>query len=327
MKTYKGKWENATNYPPIGCINNEWLAWEFIRRNDEYAKEVEEMVKFLETEEYSKGFKLNSESILDGVVCYPQANPGETAKQFYKRTKLEKIKRRRIEKPANTFANKWGLKKPVSPDTKYESGLVEFEKSHVRLKRTKEFKAENIALILHPNEIAARFRLDLPIPKQIEQAKNMLMLEASEYDERQKLLTENEKKTFVANAYTQLTQTVFDNASFWLRSFDASKLQKKKTNNPKARQELESGVGLQTEMFNNEINLLNIVKSKKKIALLKPTKVKAFVGMAEDYIYGKKFQKLLYVESNPIQVKKTAKKNELFNWPTPFKSDNESSSL
>jgi hypothetical protein len=329
MKPYSGDWKNAEDYPPIGCTNSELLAWEFIRRNVEYAKEVEVMAKFLETEEYSKGFKLNSKSILDGVVCYPEARPGETAEQFYKRNSIKRIKRRRIVKPANTFTSKWGLKKPVPPETKFESGLVKFEKSHVRLKRTQEFKTENFRLTLHPNEIAARFRLDLPISKQLKQVKHMLVLEASEYDQRHKMLSDEEKTTYVANANNEHTKSVFANANYWLRCFDASNRPIKGTNNPVARRELEDGNSLRLKVFNAEIELLNAEKSEKKIKLKKLSlaKVKGFQGLAHDYIYGKKFQKLLYGESNPLQAETDIQKNELDNWIRSINSDNESPSL
>lgn len=308
MKAFKADWNNPTDYPRIGCIDSERLAWEFIRRNDDYAKEVEGMARFLANEEFYKGIKKDSLSVLDGVVCYPEAKPGETAQEFHKRINQEKIKRWRIEKPANTFANKWGLKKPVSPDTNYDSKLVVFEKAHLKLKRTEDFKFKTITLTLHPNEITARFRLDLPIPKQIKHVTQMLMLEAHAYDERLKKLTDDEKKEYVSLANTEHTQTIFQNAGFWLRSFDASKERSEPTNNSDAKRELDNGNGLKRKTFNKEISLENVdLPTESQFKKLSLSMVKRFQKLAEDYIQGRKFQNLLYGESRILRKKKTVK--------------------
>ena len=308
MKAFSSDWKNPADYPPIGCINSEWLAWEFIRRNHDYAKEVEGMAKFLANEEFYKGIKKDSLSVLDGVVCYPEAKLGETAQEFHKRISQEKIKRWRIEKPANTFANKWGLKKPVSPDTKYDSKVVVFQKAQLGLITTENFKYKSFALVLHPNEIAARFRLDLPIAKQIKHVTQKLMLEALDFEERLKKLTDDEKTEYISIANTEHTQTVFQNAGFWLRTFDASKERPEQTKNPDARLELDAGNGLRRKMFNKEIDLANVdLPADSHFKKLSLSMVKKFQKLAEDYIQGRKFQNLLYGESRILRKKKTVK--------------------
>ena len=325
MKPYRGDWKNAEDYPPIGCSDHERLAWEFIRRNANYAKEVERMAPFLESEEYTKGFKLNSESILDGVVCWPQAQPGETAKQFYERMRIAKVKNSRIDRPANTFHNTWSLKRPVPPETEYESGQVEFYSSNVGIFRNEEFKPRNVRLMLHPNEVAVRFRLDLPLTKQLSDAKRKLKDELQDYKSCQKILTK-EQKTYVSIENKLLTQTVFENAHYWLRCFDADQLPKTKNKNLKSWNMDESGPEAQKTQFNAEIKQFNAenIREKKRDPLELGT-IKGYLTLAEKYISSKQFHLMFKVEKKRMPAKKRGQKNELLDWPPPLKSDNESS--
>jgi hypothetical protein len=336
MKPYCGDWKNAKDYPPIRCFDSNWLAWEFIRRNSAYAKEVALMAPLIKSEEFSKGFKRDSKSLLDGVVCYPEAKPNETVQEFYKRTSLEKIKRRRIVKPEITFQRRWQLKKPISPDTEYASGLVEFDLSNVRLVRNDEFKTKNFALILHPNEAAVRFSLDLPLANQIKEATQKLRVEILEYAKIQKSLSIEEQKIFGSNANKNLKKDVFENAHYWLRCYDASIKQKLKPVEPKAmtakskgKRELENGPNHRLRVFKEEIeqfkaaNMEMLNKERGKFLdekRLEDGTLKGYLRAVKLFINKKKFQKLMHDDVKAYQIKSLSPY-----WPSPINSDNETS--
>ena len=80
MAVFRANWRNPSEYPPPGCEDHAWLAWEFIRRHPDYAAHAQQMLRLVEKERYGRRPSRKSHCCLDGVECWPAANKGETAK-------------------------------------------------------------------------------------------------------------------------------------------------------------------------------------------------------------------------------------------------------
>ena len=161
MAVFKANWRNPSEYPPPGCEDHAWLAWEFIRRHPDYAEHAQQMLRLVEKERYDRRPSRKSHCSLDGVECWPAANKGETAKAYFDRMKQEGIARARVDKPSNTFANRWFMTDPVPAETPYSSGSIRFTPFEVRGKRHEVLATKSFSLFIYPNEMAMRFRLDI----------------------------------------------------------------------------------------------------------------------------------------------------------------------
>lgn len=68
--------------------------------------------------------------------------------------------RARVDKPSNTFANRWFMSDPISAATPYSSGSIRFTPFEIRGKRHEVLATKSFSLFIYPNEMAMRFRLD-----------------------------------------------------------------------------------------------------------------------------------------------------------------------
>lgn len=300
FKPFKADWKDASQYPPVDCQDPHRIAWEFVRRNPDYAVHAQQMLKLVESQEYETGIKRKSLSILDGVECWPAALAGETAKDYYARIKVVDIKRPRIDKPCNSFANRWALKTPVDPSLqKYSDQQVVFIKHEVKIKRHKQLETKAFSLFIYPNEIAARFRLDLPIKPQTDIAFKKLEAIVKEYSKQVGTAPEKLKAQLASIANRELADDVLGKAHYILRSYDASKerrvFQSDKDNNKRA---FKSGPKEQTKAFNVHNKSLG-----QQIFLV--AKVKEFPKQAAAFIEGKKFLLLLWPQAPKRSTKKT----------------------
>jgi hypothetical protein len=285
MKPYRAGWRNPKEYN-LGCATNYKLAWEFLRRHSGYALHAEKMLRLVNTGEYLSGIKRNSESLLDGVECWPGANSGETAKQYFARMKSEN-KQGRIDQPHNTFKNQWSLEVPICPSTEYSEHKVRFVPHSVKLKRHDQLKTKSFKLFLYPNEAAVRFRLDLPIPNQVKIAKAQLTLAARAYAEAIKAVTEEIKRWAVTNANKELPQIVYENAHYWLRCYDAEQEVKVRVTDARRKRAYKSGPSAQMALFNKE------KRENKETDFLEEDGITSFLNLARAFIEGKKFLLLL----------------------------------
>jgi hypothetical protein len=290
-KPFKADWKNPSLYPPVGCQDPHRIAWEFVRRHPDYANHAAQMCLLVQSGEYETGIKRNSPSVLDGVECWPTAKPSETAIDYFARMKKNKIKRPRIDKPCNSFANRWALKTPVDPDLEnYSPEQVVFIKHDVKIKRHEQLETKAFRLFIYANEIAVRFRLDLRIGPQIRIAKEKLNAKAKEYSTYVSAVPEELRYQYTSIAKKELPQDILDRAHYILRSYDARKKSKASlSNTDKNKRAIDSGTEEQLKLFNAERKNL----SQK---YFQNGKVKEFHVQAADYIEGKKFLLLLWQE-------------------------------
>lgn len=294
-------WRCKDAYPPLGCEDRHRLAWEFVRRNSDYAVHAQQMLQLLQVGEYETGIKRKSASVLDGVECWPAAKAGETAKQYFERMKESNVKRPRIDKPRNTFVNRWSLLLPVPPDQAYDPKKVQFQNHEIKVKKHQNLLTKQFHLFLYPNEIAVRFRLDLPIPAQLAMAEKRLeeyrITYARELKSRFALQWDDVSKK-------QITDDALNRAHYWLRCYDAKREPKKTTGDPKRKRALKSGAQEQVAQFNAEM------KSAGRNAFLQPTSLKSFVEQATDFIEKGKFL-LLLLPQPKRQSKKSRSSRDL----------------
>jgi Family of unknown function (DUF6499) len=277
-------WRDMNAYPPLGCGDRHRLAWEFVRRNRDYAVHVRQMSHLVQTGEYEAGIKRKSTSVLDGVECWPPAEVGEIARNYFQRMKAENVKRPRIDKPRNTFVNRWGILFPVSPDQAYDKEAVKFQNHEVKIKKHEQLLTRQFHLFLYPNEIAVRFRLDLPIPVQLSMAEKRLKAYRVAYA--------NELKSKPLSPWDDvskktITDEALNRAHYWLRSYDAKHESKKKIDDPKRRRALRSGPKEQVAQFNKEI------RDAGRKDFLEPVSLKSLIDQATDYIEMGKYLLLL----------------------------------
>ena len=220
---FRANWRDRKEYPPPDCNDMAMLAWEFLRRNKKYAQHVQQML-VLPSGEYEKGLTVRGNASLDGMVCTPLAKPGETVKQFRKRVATEtggKTKGK-IENPQLTFMNRWMLEQPVRVEHPYDADVIQFVPNVVKVYRHQKPIARRVRLMMYPNEMAVRYRLDLPLQPQIKKAKQMLSKAVKRFNDAAKQST-NEKNDdgLVSNAKSRNKDFVGLDAHFWLRAFDA----------------------------------------------------------------------------------------------------------
>lgn len=292
FKPYKADWKDASQFPPVDCQDPHRIAWEFVRRHPNYAAHAQQMLKLVDSQEYETGIKRKSLSILDGVECWPAALAGETAKDYYARMKVNGIKRPRIDKPCNSFANRWALKAPVDPAVEeYSNQQIAFIQHEVKIKRHKQLATKAFSLFIYPNEIAARFRLDLPIKPQIDMASKKLEAMAKEYSKQVGTAPEKLKAQLASIANKELAKNVFSKAHYILRSYDASKeRQVLLSNKDRNKRALLSGPKEQTKAFNAHNKSLGK-------PILMTANVKEFPKQAAAFIEGKKFLLLLWPQA------------------------------
>lgn len=195
MKPYIADWRKAEQYPSLGCEVADRLAWEFLRRNKHYAEHVVQMYALADNE-FQGGLKKSSMSKLIGLECWPPAEPDETAIDYFARTTdKSKGKKGRIDKPCNTFINKWSLATPVAVTTEYDPRVIRFLPHKVGLKRHDDLQSKNFNLFLYPNEVAIRFRLDMRWKPQMAAAERRFIAAAEAYELALKGLKEPAPKT------------------------------------------------------------------------------------------------------------------------------------
>jgi hypothetical protein len=218
---FRADWRNPAEYPPPDCDDMARLAWEFLRRNALYAQHVAQMVA-LPPGEYDKGLTAKGNACLDGMVCTPQAKPGETVRQYRKRVATESSgkKKGNIAKPQQTFRNLWLLEKPVPIDSPYDANEVQFVRDIVKMYRHKTLVGRRGGVMLHHNEALVRIRLDLPISFQLRAASPKLNKAAKQFAEEVERLDDG---NLVSNANSRNKNTIRDGAHYWLRAYDASK--------------------------------------------------------------------------------------------------------
>lgn len=220
---FSADWREPKEYPPPDCIDMAWLAWEFLRRNNNYAQHVQQMLA-LPSIEFEKGLTARGNASLDGMVCTPPAKPGENVKQFRRRVATEtsgktKVK---IEKPQLTFINQWMLEQPVPVEHPYDPDVIQFVPNVVKVYRHQEPIGRRVRLMMYANEMAVRYRLDLPLQVQLKKAKQMLGRAVKRFDDVAKQSTNGKKDHgLVSNAKSRNKDSVGLDAHFWLRAFDA----------------------------------------------------------------------------------------------------------
>jgi hypothetical protein len=136
IKPYPGNWCDAGQYPEFGSKDYERLAWEFIRRNREYAK-LMTVFSRLSKEEYQDGIKKDSDTCLDELECVPKAKAGETAREYHARMKKSN-KKGRILRPQSILKSRWYMEPPklLLPDEPYDLLKTNFV-THVVARRIK----------------------------------------------------------------------------------------------------------------------------------------------------------------------------------------------
>lgn len=280
-------WKDSSQYPAPNCKDAKKLAWEFLRRNPHYAEHVAQMLALADGE-FKDGVKKKSKSILDGIGCFPPANPGEVASDYFKRMRKDfKGKKARIDKPSNTFVSRWSLDRPVDPSTEYQPSEVRFLPNKVPFKRYADLQTKCVNLFLYPNQIALRFRLDMPWSDQIEAAKTQLKKQIANYGKNRDASGPHKREELAANGTSQLPQVVGEHAHYWLRCYDASKDRKISANNVRLRRLQESGPKQVQTRFNEE------KKARSEKDYLVPGKIDGFGKLARDFIIGTKYLMLL----------------------------------
>ena len=220
---FRADWRDSKGYPPPDCNDMAMLAWEFLRRNKKYALHVQQM-RALPQGEYENGLTARGNACLDGVACTPSAKPGETVKQYRKRvaTVTKNKTKGKIEIPQLSFINRWMLEQPVRVEHPYDPDLIQFVPNVVKVYRQQKPIGRRVRLMMYPNEMAVRYRLDLPLQPQLKKAKQMLDKAVKRFNDAAKQST-NEKNDdeLVSNAKSRNKDFVGLDAHFWLRAFDA----------------------------------------------------------------------------------------------------------
>lgn len=204
IKPYRANWRDTNQYPQYGSKDYERLAWEFIRRSDEYAK-LMTVFSRLADGEYHDGIKEESDTVLDGLKCVPKANGGETARAYYERTKQRK-KGGRILPPKWLLKSRWYMEPAelLLPEAEFDAFKMSFVPHVVAMRAPKGKSVATFSLPLWPDEIAFRFRLDVSLDKQWADA-----------------LKRFDSARAEANYTTYSREVNLDYAHFWLRAFDA----------------------------------------------------------------------------------------------------------
>lgn len=285
MPAYRGDWNIPDDYPPPNCSDQLWLAWEFLRRNEAYALHVEQMLA-LDEGEYERRPRSTSATCLDGLDCWPPALRGETARQYHQRMQAQGEKGQ-IIRPKLTFINRWALEQPVPVSQTYDPAVIRFVQHDVGLKCNATLLGRQYKLVLHANEAAIRFRLDMPLEPQLEAAKKRLQAAANEFDRT--LDAPDGAQPSSMKAIVSLRNSregrVLEDAHYWLRSYDAMTAPKELIGDPERRRALVSGEAALCDTFTRE---------RGHNAPVQRGVPSGWRDAAKRYINGKQYLKLLY---------------------------------
>lgn len=282
MAAYRADWTNPDDYPPPHCRDQLWLAWEFLRRNEAYALHVEQMLALADGE-YERRPGRTSDTCLDGLDCWPAALPAETARQYHQRMRAAGEKGQ-IIRPILTFINRWALERPVPVSQRYDPAVIRFVQHNVGLKRNVNLLGRQYKLVLHANEAAIRFRLDMPLEPQLDAAKKRLEAAASDFEQTLAAQRESTTKAIVSLRNSR-DNNVLKDAHYWLRSYDALTAPKELLGDPQRRRALVSGEAALRAMFTGEGG---------HHAPVQRGKPSSWRDAAERHINGKHYLRLLY---------------------------------
>lgn len=209
-KIYRADWMNPTLYPRSGASNQE-IAWEFMRRDARYALHAFQMRKLVESHEFSGKFDCASPSSLEGLDCIPMPRKCNTVADYFKENKDGEI-----INPRRTFQNRWCLNLPLDVTQPFSHEAVKFSAPLARInkRRGKPSEACKPTLLLFPNEIAVRLKLDMSLEQQIEQIRTRFQAISDDYFRSATTLPKIDLRT-------SRNKTTYDDAHFWLRAFDA----------------------------------------------------------------------------------------------------------
>lgn len=288
MKRCTANWKNANEYPPVGCEEYEWLAWEFLRRNKKYAEHFK-AISHLKPGEFEKGISPDSDSLLAATECVPPAMDGETAVAYCDRMRREGVKRWRISRPKILFTERWLLAKPVAPEKNFGTKAVHFMAHQVKIAHPKNGQRDSFKLTLAPNEVMVRLRLDLNIAPQLISTLARLADVVKAYDDR------------LGDGQTKLRRSRKDSvlkmAHVWLRSYDAYQARVLYVEDPKRKRKRTDGPAAIVEQFRSEDAPDGDPRARAN--KLNPPD---WAERAGDYIDGMLYQKLLFAAPTKQQV-------------------------
>ena len=306
MAIFRANWRNPSEYPPPGCEDHAWLAWEFIRRHPDYAEHAQQMLRLVEKERYDRRPSRKSHCSLDGVECWPAANKGETAKDYFDRMKQEGMARARVDKPSNTFANRWFMTDPVLAETPYSSGSIRFTPFEIRGKRHEVLATKSFSLFIYPNEMAMRFRLDMSWDRQVDLAKQCFNEHAEAYAKQHAQAPTEVKRQMGPGGHPRIKSPA--QAHYWLRCYDAymgrTPAAVRTNSDPMRRRAQPDGPADQRTHFNDEI------KAAKGSKPLTKGDVESFLESAISYIHDRKFL-LLLLDAKPTEMQRGSSQDVL----------------
>lgn len=262
------------------------LAWEFLRRNRDYAKNFEAISK-LKPGEFENGIGVDSDSCLDATECVPPSLKGETRAQYKKRMR-DAGTVGRVAKHKHVFQSKWSLLEPVDPNNEYNEELVKFTLHEVKVKKPTGNQRQSFRLSLANNEIMMRFRLDMNVVPQLVSALTRWNESASQYDQLSGQASKLRKMR--ADSVNRM-------AHVWLRCYDAYQLPEKFVDDPVRKRKLKSGPTAIQKCFLNEakIQKLNATDPRTKTNDKNPP---SWYKRAADFIEEKHYLKLLYPQTS-----------------------------
>lgn len=214
---------------------------------------------------------------------------GETAKDYFDRMKQEGIARARVDKPSNTFANRWFMSDPISAATPYSSGSIRFTPFEIRGKRHEVLATKSFSLFIYPNEMAMRFRLDMSWDRQVDLAKQCFNEAAEAYAKQHAQAPTEVKRQMGPGGHPRIKSPA--QAHYWLRCYDAhmgrTPAAVKTNSDPMRRRAQPDGPADQRKHFNDEI------KAAKGSKPLTKGDVESLLESAISYIHDRKFLLLL----------------------------------
>ncbi len=284
MQSYSADWRIAENYPPIYTEKNVGsemyfrLAWEFLRRNKEYAIQVTQLLA-LPASAREKGKIGDGKWCLDTTICNPPALPKETSGDYKKRMKNDGVVGWKIHKPIKFFKRRWCLEGPVEPNVEYEQGEVVFSTS-IQFKRGK--KDGRIKEYLLPNEFVIKFNAEFPVDLQLEMARNKLL----EFIKEKRSGPEGAS---TASHFSRIQQDIYKRAPFSLRCYDAL------VSGMVTAKEVKEVLG---QEFFKKNKLLKNKRQKSKKGTSKKVKesfdVQSYRRTADQFINNKKYLRLIF---------------------------------
>lgn len=283
MKAFQADWRSPEQYPEPGCDNLRRLAWECVRRNAEYASDVAAIQQLAEGE-FENGIKSDSSSCLDVTTCQPIAISGETACEYQARMK-QIGQNGRINKPARIFRNRWCLKSAVDPNISYDRKIIVFILHTVKTTGPVDLLPRFARLLIWPNEILLRFRLDVNFQSQLNDAMIKLISAAEKYAA---LIGKVPHSSVVPKATKTRRKTSLDDAHFWLRCYDAYQMPKELLGDKERKRAIQSGPTAILKVFSDEQAKIS---EKRFINRNQPSDWNV---TANEYINGKKYLTLLH---------------------------------